>query len=98
MDAVSEGASTAVDQSLLIDILEKRELLEDARSPKDVTALKHSNDAILRDLVAQLGLAFGSGTSKLAEARLCTIKLQYYTKLSHEIDDWLLRAELSKLR
>ena len=98
MDAVSEGASTAVDQSLLIDILEKRELLEEARSPKDVAALKHSNDAILRDLIAQLGSAFGSGTSKLAEARLCTIKLQYYTKLSHEIDDWLLRAELSKMR
>jgi hypothetical protein len=96
VDAIGESASTAVDKRLLMEIMEKREALEEASTVSELKALQTDNDRCIRTQVAELTKAFGS--SKLDVAKQATITLQYYTKLQQEIGERLLRKEIAQSR
>ena len=91
-DAIGESASTAVDTALLMDVMEKREQLEDASSRAEVLALKEDNNVKVSRLLVQLTACFKR--NDLENARRRTIELQYYTRLNAELDERLLRFEL----
>lgn len=94
IDAIGESASTAVDKRLLMEIMDKREALEEATNVSDLRALQAENDRCIRAQIVELNKAFGS--SSLAAAKQATITLQYYTKLQQEIGDRLLRKEIAQ--
>lgn len=91
MDAISETASTAVSPQLLMDIMEKREALEEADSLPHILELKRDCDACTAALVSSLSRAFRA--KDLPAAHSFTVHLQYYTRLRHEIDERMQRYQ-----
>lgn len=98
IDAIGEAVgSVNADPALLLEIMEARELLEDASvSPATVARMKARVIAVIKRTVEDLTTAFNK--KDLKRAADITIALQYYTRLNSEVDDWLSRREERDLR
>ncbi|KAF9903746.1 hypothetical protein EC991_003394 [Linnemannia zychae] len=71
---------------LLMEVMEARELLEDAQTEDEVQELKSVNDARIKDTVAGLSKAFKS--QDLEQAKTLAIELQYWIRIQNVIRDW----------
>jgi molecular chaperone HscB len=85
--ALGEG-SRHVSPQLLMEIMEARELVEDATTPTDVLQrlrerTRGAQEACAKDLTA----AFQRGPPGLSQARDITVALAYYDKLLEEIEE-----------
>lgn len=95
VDALGEGAGSAnVPPALLLQVMEARELLEDAvpGSPAGgdaVAAMLRDTAARVGALLGELGRAFAAGD--LPAAAASTVALQYLTKLQGEGAEWMAR-------
>lgn len=79
-----------------MEIMEKREALEEARDVTELKELQGDNDAAVCHQIAVLKRAFEAKDMILAKQ--ATITLQYYTKLGQEIGERLLRREIASAR
>lgn len=91
IDALGEGAgSAAVSPSLLMQVMEAREVLEEAGvGHEQVAALRGRTAAAVEACVQDVGKAFKQG--QLEQARAVTVAMQYYGRVLHEADEWLER-------
>ncbi|KAF9102320.1 hypothetical protein BGX29_004733 [Mortierella sp. GBA35] len=71
---------------LLMEVMEARELLEDAQTEDEVQELKSVNDARIKDTVEGLSKAFK--TQDLEQAKTLAIELQYWIRIQNVIRDW----------
>lgn len=74
------------DTSLLLDILELREQLEDAQSEDEVGQLRKDNQQSIQQTTQQLATTFES--ENLDAAKNLTIKLRYLSNLDTAARDW----------
>ncbi|KAG0241294.1 hypothetical protein BGX31_001280 [Mortierella sp. GBA43] len=72
--------------SLLMEVMEARELLEDAQTEEEVQELKSQNDARIKEAVDGLSKAFQS--QDLEQAKTTAIELQYWIRIQNVIRDW----------
>ncbi len=87
LDAFGEDSGTAaVDTELLMEVMEKREFLEDSPSPADVAALRQSLVRSLMTMLSDLSAAFKREDTTGAQA--AAIRLQYFSKLLAEVENW----------
>ena len=87
IDVFGEASGTAaVDTELLMEVLEKRELLAESPSRDQVLALRNELVSAIVTMLSQLSHAFSSG--KVDEARKVAIRLQDFTKLMVEVENW----------
>ena len=93
LDAIGEGAgSVRVPPALLGEVMEGRELLEEAAGAPGahagrVRALADETDARVRALLRDASAHFAGGD--LPAAAAATVALQYWTKLRAEAGEWL---------
>ncbi|KAG0352524.1 hypothetical protein BGZ54_002717 [Gamsiella multidivaricata] len=71
---------------LLMEVMEARELLEDAQTEEEVEDLKNTNDARIKETVDGLTKAFGE--QDLEAAKTLAIELQYWIRIKNVIRDW----------
>ncbi|KAF9123183.1 hypothetical protein BGW39_009206 [Mortierella sp. 14UC] len=71
---------------LLMEVMEARELLEDAQTEDEVQELKSVNDARIKDTVAGLSKTFKD--QDLEQAKTLAIELQYWIRIQNVIRDW----------
>ncbi|KAG0275147.1 hypothetical protein BGZ95_009137 [Linnemannia exigua] len=71
---------------LLMEVMEARELLEDAQTEDEVQELKSVNDGRIKDTVAGLSKAFKG--QDLEQAKTLAIELQYWIRIQNVIRDW----------
>ncbi|KAG0207438.1 hypothetical protein BGX28_001319 [Mortierella sp. GBA30] len=71
---------------LLMEVMEARELLEDAQTEEEVHELKSVNDARIKETVSGLSNAFKD--QDLEKAKTLAIQLQYWIRISNVIRDW----------
>ncbi|KAF9286251.1 hypothetical protein BGZ68_003090 [Mortierella alpina] len=71
---------------LLMEVMEARELLEDAQTEEEVDDLKHVNDARIKDAVSGLSKAFKD--QDMQQAKTLAIQLQYWIRINNVIRDW----------
>lgn len=82
--AVGEGdEGTISDQELLVEIMEIREAIEDARDEASLRQLLRENEERLGACIAAVALAFESGD--LASAQVSVQRLSYYTRIQEEL-------------
>ncbi len=87
LDAFGEDSGTAVvDTDLLMEVMEKREFLEDSPSPADVAAMRQSLVGSMMALLSDLSTAFKREDTSGAQA--AAIRLQYFSKLLAEVENW----------
>ncbi|KAG0286984.1 hypothetical protein BGZ98_004845, partial [Dissophora globulifera] len=73
-------------QELLMEVMEARELLEDAQTEEEVDDLKAVNDGRIKDAVKGLTAAFKE--QDLETAKTLAIELQYWIRIQNVIRDW----------
>ncbi|KAF9095903.1 hypothetical protein BGX27_001207, partial [Mortierella sp. AM989] len=71
---------------LLMEVMEARELLEDAETEEEVEELKSVNDDRIKETVDGLTVAFKE--QDLETAKALAIKLQYWIRIQNVIRDW----------
>ncbi|KAF9405212.1 hypothetical protein BGZ94_003690 [Podila epigama] len=71
---------------LLMEVMEARELLEDAQTEEEVQDLKDVNDQRIEETVKGLHVAFER--MDLEEAKTLAIQLQYWIRIQNVIRDW----------
>ncbi|KFH66282.1 hypothetical protein MVEG_08381 [Podila verticillata NRRL 6337] len=71
---------------LLMEVMEARELLEDAQTEDEVQDLKNVNDARVQETCQGLSEAFKE--KDLEKAKELAIKLQYWIRIQNVIRDW----------
>ncbi|KAG0028830.1 hypothetical protein BGZ82_008234 [Podila clonocystis] len=71
---------------LLMEVMEARELLEDAQTEAEVQGLKDVNDARVLETCQGLSNAFRA--QDLESAKELAIKLQYWIRIQNVIRDW----------
>ncbi len=81
-----DGGSVAVDTELLMEVLEKRELLAETPSRTQIMSMRAELVSDISDMLRRLSRVFAAGD--LDAARKLTIKLQYFTKLMSEVEAW----------
>ncbi|TIB29800.1 hypothetical protein E3P86_03616 [Wallemia ichthyophaga] len=74
------------DSTLLMDMLELREQLEDAQSEEEVTQLRHDNGQSIQQTTHLISQAFEN--NDLESAKNLTIKLRYLCNLDVAARDW----------
>ncbi|KAF9152549.1 hypothetical protein BG015_005106 [Linnemannia schmuckeri] len=72
---------------LLMEVMEARELLEEAQTEDEVQELKNVNDARIKDTVEGLSKAFKG--QDLEQAKTLAIELQYWIRIQNVIRDWV---------
>ncbi|KAF9181561.1 hypothetical protein BGZ50_005438 [Haplosporangium sp. Z 11] len=72
---------------LLMEVMEARELLEEAQTEEEVDDLKNANDARIKDAVGGLSRAFKE--QDLERAKTLAIELQYWIRIQNVIRDWV---------
>ncbi len=73
-----------VDKGLLMEVMEKREVLEESPTAAQVAALRKELVADISGMLEKLSAAFSSDA--LQEAAALTVRLQYITKLMAEVE------------
>ncbi|RYG51798.1 Fe-S protein assembly co-chaperone HscB [archaeon] len=93
IDAIGEATgTTSTATELLMEIMEAREVLEDTSSSREtIRTMERQVDGVLTGLVRKLSAAFRA--KDYAAAADLTVRLQYYTKLHNEIEDWFADAQ-----
>ncbi|KAJ1650784.1 molecular chaperone [Dispira simplex] len=86
---IKEGDSLE-DSTLLMEILESHEALEDAQKESEVEAIRLENDQRIRDTLVDLSRAFLNGN--WTEAKQLTIKLQYWYNIQDATREWSLQT------
>ncbi|KAG0325798.1 hypothetical protein BG004_003114, partial [Podila humilis] len=76
------------DPELLMEVMEARELLEDAQTEDEVQDLKTQNDTRIKDTVQGLSQAFNKTPMDLEKAKELAIQLQYWIRIQNVIRDW----------
>ncbi|KAF9432271.1 hypothetical protein BGZ76_011036 [Entomortierella beljakovae] len=71
---------------LLMEVMEARELLEDAQTEEEVEELKSVNENRMKETEDELTLAFRK--RDLETAKSLVIKLQYWVRIRNVIRDW----------
>ncbi|KAI9305753.1 Co-chaperone HscB, C-terminal oligomerization domain-containing protein [Cunninghamella echinulata] len=72
--------------TLLMEVMEVREELEEAITDNDVEAIKNENDEKIKETVANLSRAFADNDLDLAKDY--SIQLQYWENIRRAIIDW----------
>ncbi|CAO3643355.1 unnamed protein product [Cunninghamella echinulata] len=72
--------------TLLMEVMEVREELEEATTDNDVEAIKNENDEKIKETVANLSRAFADNDLDLAKDY--SIQLQYWENIRRAIIDW----------
>ncbi|KAG0319803.1 hypothetical protein BGZ97_001409 [Linnemannia gamsii] len=72
---------------LLMEVMEARELLEEAQTEDEVQDLKNVNDARIKDTVEGLSRAFKD--QNMEQAKTLAIELQYWIRIQNVIRDWV---------
>ncbi|KAF9925485.1 hypothetical protein FBU30_004737 [Linnemannia zychae] len=75
------------ESELLMEVMEARELLEEAQTEDEVQELKSVNDARIKDAVAGLSKSFKE--NDLGQAKTLAIELQYWIRIQNVIRDWV---------
>ncbi|KAF9175284.1 hypothetical protein BGX21_011415 [Mortierella sp. AD011] len=79
-------SETLSDPELLMEVMEARELLEDAQTEEEVEELKSVNDGRISETIDGLSMAFKE--HDLETAKTLAIKLQYWVRIKNVIRDW----------
>ncbi|KAF9562425.1 hypothetical protein BGW38_008978, partial [Lunasporangiospora selenospora] len=74
------------ESELLMEVMEARELLEEAQTEDEVQELKNTNDVRIDETVKGLSKAFQEGN--LDSAKTLAIQLQYWIRIQNVIRDW----------
>ncbi len=82
MDVLAEGCNLVNDPELLMEAMERREALAEARTPADVDAIIRETRTDIDACIVGLDRAFGDGDNEAA-GRLTT-RLKYLQKLADE--------------
>ncbi|KAF9142174.1 hypothetical protein BGX30_003227 [Mortierella sp. GBA39] len=72
---------------LLMEVMEARELLEEAQTEDEVQELKNVNDTRIKDTVEGLSKAFKG--QDLEQAKTLAIELQYWIRIQNVIRNWV---------
>jgi molecular chaperone HscB len=72
---------------LLMQVMEARELLEDAKTEDEIQGLKSQNDERIKETVDGLSKAFQM--YDLEKAKILAIELQYWIRIENVIRDWV---------
>jgi len=87
IDVTSEdNSSHPTEPSILLEVMEVQESIEEAETEDQITALKEQNRERIEDTVRLLDEAFSSGNSEAA--RKACIKLQYWASLAEGLNAW----------
>lgn len=86
-DVLGEASATRVDPALLMDVMEKREIIESSSSKEELERMASKNKVDVEALQRQLSEAFQA--NDLDRAAELTVSLQYYLKIGNEIEDQL---------
>ncbi|KAJ3046018.1 hypothetical protein HDV00_003766 [Rhizophlyctis rosea] len=86
VDMKVEESSSLEDPELLMEVLEARELLEEATSEEEMGEVAKQNDERLQETISELSDAFAAGN--MDRARDLTVRLQYWTNIKRAIQEW----------
>lgn len=87
IDVTSEdNSSHPVDPSILMEVMEAQESIEEAETEEQITALKEQNQERIEHTLKALGEAFSTGNSEAA--RLECIRLRYWASLGEGLNSW----------
>ncbi|KAF9166631.1 hypothetical protein DFQ26_007328 [Actinomortierella ambigua] len=81
-----QEAESLENPELLMEVMEARELLEEAETEAEVDQLKSQNDARIEETTQGLSKAFKE--EDLATAKKLAIQLQYWIRIQNVIRDW----------
>ncbi|KAG0265301.1 hypothetical protein DFQ27_000707 [Actinomortierella ambigua] len=81
-----QEAESLENPELLMEVMEVRELLEEAETETEVDQLKSQNDARIEETTQGLSKAFKE--EDLATAKKLAIQLQYWIRIQNVIRDW----------
>ncbi|KAG0234341.1 hypothetical protein BGW42_006733 [Actinomortierella wolfii] len=79
-------AESLENPELLMEVMEARELLEEAETEDEVNQLKSQNDARIEETTKGLSKAFKE--DDIATAKTLAIQLQYWIRIQNVIRDW----------
>ncbi len=89
IDAIGEASRAGhADAALLMEVMEIREAIVECASAARLQQLAVENDARVRSCIADVVAAFRTQPPALERARALTVRLQYLTKIAHEITEW----------
>jgi molecular chaperone HscB len=71
---------------LLLEVLEAREVIEEARSEEDLEALKEENEARIRECEEAIGRGFATGDVEALKREV--VRLRYWVNIREGIDNW----------
>lgn len=74
------------DEALLMEVLEAREEIEEARTEEDLVPLRTVNDARIGESLGRLERAFAE--DDLGMAKVEAVKLRYWVNVKESLDGW----------
>jgi molecular chaperone HscB len=87
IDVTSEdNSSHPVDLSILMEVMEAQESIEEAETEDQIIALKEQNQERIEDTLKSLDGAFSSGNAEAARADC--IRLRYWASLGEGLNAW----------
>ncbi|KXJ89230.1 hypothetical protein Micbo1qcDRAFT_166047 [Microdochium bolleyi] len=82
----SDEAASVEDPELLMQVLEAREIIEDAESEAELQGIKRENDERIRDSEECLGVYFAGGDMESAKHEC--VKLRYWVNIAETLHHW----------
>lgn len=86
IDVAGDETAKVDDPELLMEVLETREVIEEAESEEDLVPLKEGNEKRVEGSVAVLEEAFKNNDIETAKTE--AIKLRYWINIRESIDGW----------
>lgn len=86
IDVAEDETAKVDDPTLLMEVLEARETIEEAEKETDLDAIRAENDSNLKDSIRKIEEAFKK--DDLHTAKEEAVKLRYWTNIKESIDDW----------
>lgn len=80
------GSIAGVEEDVLGQVLEAREVIEEAESEKDLEGLREENEERIRQAEERIGRAFGDGDVEALKREV--VRLRYWVNIREGIDNW----------
>lgn len=86
IEIADDETAKVEDPELLMEVLETREMIEEAGSEEELVDLKITNDARIEQSVKILEDAFSKDDTELAKTE--AVKLRYWINIKDSLDGW----------
>ncbi|KAI8940522.1 hypothetical protein NX059_004199 [Plenodomus lindquistii] len=86
IETAEDETAKVEDPELLMEVLDARELIEEAESEEDLVGLRSENEDRLKESVDKLGHMFAE--EDLEGARGEVVRLRYWTNIQQSIEGW----------